>query len=86
MQALDKEIAEYKEKYSAAKHSWDTDRAMLVEVQTLKEQIQKYEHDATIAEKQTDYNKVAEIKYGKIPELQKKLEHIEQRIEDAKQA
>ena len=38
-----------------------------------------------IDEKQTDYNKVAEIKYSTIPNLQKRLTEIEQQLEDVKQ-
>lgn len=50
----------------------------------MKAQISKLEHEAEIAEKQTDYNKVAEIKYSKIPELQKKIIETEKSIESAK--
>ena len=50
----------------------------------IKEEIKKLEHEAEIAEKQTDYNKVAEIRYGKIPEEQKKLKEVEEKIEKAK--
>jgi len=55
-----------------------------LDTKDIHEQIKKLEHDAEIAEKQTDYNKVAEIKYSKIPALQKQLDEIESKIEEAK--
>jgi ATP-dependent Clp protease ATP-binding subunit ClpB len=57
----------------------------LVETKKIKEQLQKLEHEAIIAEKQTDYNKVAEIKYSTIPNLQKQLTDIEQKLAEVKQ-
>lgn len=44
----------------------------------------KLEHEASIAEKQTDYNKVAEIMYGTLPQKRKQLEEIENKIEASK--
>jgi len=77
---LDKEIAELRESYNSAKSTWDDDRSLIIQAKAIKEEIKKLEHDAQIAEKQTDYNKVAEIKYGKIPEKNKELENIESKI------
>ncbi len=81
---IEKELANLKEEYNKLKHEWEQDRQLLLEAKELKEQIQKLEHEAELAEKQTDYNKVAELRYGKIPELQKKLEEVEKKIEQAK--
>jgi ATP-dependent Clp protease ATP-binding subunit ClpB len=55
-----------------------------LDTKEIQEQIKKLEHEAEIAEKQTDYNKVAEIKYSKIPVLQKQLDDIEQKTQEAK--
>ncbi len=84
IQAIEKELAEFKEEYNKLKHEWEEDRKLILEAKKLKEEIQKLEHEAELAEKQTDYNKVAELRYGKIPELQKKLKELEQKIEQAK--
>ncbi len=81
---IEKELANLKEEYNKLKHEWEQDRQLLLEAKELKEQIQKLEHEAELAEKQTDYNKVAELRYGKIPELQKKLDEVEKKIEQAK--
>jgi ATP-dependent Clp protease ATP-binding subunit ClpB len=56
----------------------------LVSSKNIKEQLVDLEHQAQLAEKQTDYNKVAEIRYGKIPQLQKELEELEQKVIEAR--
>lgn len=49
----------------------------MVKIKDIKEQLQNLKHEAEIAEKNTDYNKVAEIKYSQIPALEKELERLE---------
>lgn len=82
---IDKQLADFNETYRTEKTAREGDRKLLVETKKIKEQLQKLEHEAIIAEKQTDYNKVAEIKYSKIPELQKRLADIEQKLDEVKQ-
>lgn len=81
---IDTQLASLKEEYTAKKTRWDEDRKLLTKVKETQEQIAQLEHDATIAEKDTDYNKVAEIRYGKIPALQTQIQTIEKQIEDAR--
>lgn len=81
---IDKELSDKKEEFNKLKSEWEEERQYIIRSKEIKEQIQKLEHEATIAEKATDYNKVAELRYGKIPELQKQLTDIEQRVEKAK--
>ena len=84
VEEIEKELAELREKYNTLKAEWESERQLVIESKKIKEEIKKLEHEAEIAEKQTDYNKVAEIRYGKIPELQNKLKETEQKIEQAK--
>ncbi len=58
----------------------------LIETKEINKQIKDLQHEAELAEKQADYNKTAEIKYSKIPSLEKKLQDIEQNIEKSKQS
>lgn len=81
---IESELASLKETYNALKAEWDQERQLLTESKTIKEQIAACEHDAMIAEKDTDYNKVAELRYGKIPALQKQLEMLDEKIEQAR--
>jgi ATP-dependent Clp protease ATP-binding subunit ClpB len=77
-------LASLKEKYSALKNEREGERKLLIQLKDMKEQVAQLEHDATIAEKDTDYNKVAEIRYGKIPALQQSIESLEKQIDDAR--
>jgi len=81
---IEKELSELKEKHRISKSERESDRELLVNIKNLKEQISRLTHEAEIAEKQTDYNKVAEIKYGKIPELESVIKRIEKEIEQWK--
>ncbi len=81
---IESELASLKETHNALKAERDQERQLLTESKTIKEQIAACEHDAMIAEKDTDYNKVAELRYGKIPALQKQLESLDEKIEQAR--
>lgn len=84
IQTIEKELAELKERTTKLKYEWEEERKMLLQSKEFKEQITKLEHEAELAEKQTDYNKVAEIKYGKIPQLQEQLKKLEREITQAR--
>ena len=57
----------------------------MVKQKELKEQIAQAEHESDIALAQSDYNKVAELKYSRIPGLQKELTTLEEDIEKARE-
>lgn len=82
--AIEKEIAELQESFNKMKAEWEEERWFVFKAKEIKEDLQKLEHEASIAEKQTDYNKVAEIRYGKIPQLQSQLKQLEEKVEKAK--
>jgi len=84
IQEIEKELSAVKEEYNIKKSERELDRKLLLEIKEINEQIKQLHHDAEIAEKQTDYNKVAEIKYSQIPSLEKKLEEIEEKMHNAK--
>jgi len=83
---LEKEIANSREKHNSAKAVWEEDRSLIVKAKSIKEELKKLEHEAAIAEKQTDYNKVAEIKYSQIPAKEKELQNIEDKIAISKES
>ncbi len=84
IQEIEKEIANTKELYLKKKAEWESGRNLLIKIKELNDQIKQFEHEAEIAEKQTDYNKAAKIKYSQIPALQEEIKAIEQKIEEAK--
>ena len=63
---IEKELVELKEKYTIKKAEWERQKAQTQQLKTLKETIKNLEHQAEVAEKQTDYNRVAQIRYGEI--------------------
>ena len=77
IQQIEKELAELKERYRSKKAGREAQKAQWEKIKNLKQQIKSLEHEAQIAEKQTDYNKVAQIRYGDIPQLQKELSELE---------
>jgi ATP-dependent Clp protease ATP-binding subunit ClpB len=73
---LEKELAEQTELYQVWFAQWEASRSGATKINDLKEQIRQWEFEAQSAQKLGDYNKVAELTYGKIPELKLKLEMI----------
>ncbi|MBD2703106.1 ATP-dependent chaperone ClpB [Spirosoma sp. BT702] len=70
---LNKQIADFSEERNALKAKWESEKASVNESRTLKEQLDKLRLEAEQAERSGDYGKVAEIRYGRIPEIETKL-------------
>ncbi len=70
---LNKQIADFSEERNELKARWETEKASVNEGRTLKEQLDKLRLEAEQAERAGDYGKVAEIRYGRIPEIETKL-------------
>ncbi len=85
LQQIEKELADAKEKHERLKTKWEKEREFVIKGKELKEELHKLEHQAQLAEKETDFNKAAEIRYWKIPEIQKQLQQVEERVQKAKQ-
>ena len=74
LQELEKELAELQDKFRSMKAKWENEKNAIGKVQTLREQIEQTNADIEKAQREYDLNKAAELKYGKLPELQKQLE------------
>ena len=74
---LEKELAEYQDKFKTMKARWENEKNDINKVQSLREQIEQVNSDIEKAQREYDLNKAAELKYGKLPELQKQLEQEE---------
>ncbi|MEF9918806.1 MAG: ATP-dependent chaperone ClpB, partial [Eubacterium sp.] len=77
LERLRKELAEYKDRFSEMKIQWDNEKNAVEAVQKIKEEIDGVNHQIEKAEREYDLNKAAELKYGKLPELKKKMEAME---------
>ena len=83
---LNKEIAELQDKRSALRARWTSEKEMIENVQKIKSEIEDLKLQANNLEKQGDYGKVAEIRYGKIKEAESKLVAFEKNLQEAKES
>ncbi|MDJ1499060.1 ATP-dependent chaperone ClpB [Xanthocytophaga agilis] len=77
---LSKELAELNEQRDSLKAKWQNEKSLIDEIQKEKEDIEKYKVEAEQAERSGDYGKVAELRYGRIVESQKKLEELQKQV------
>ncbi len=80
---LNSEIAEKKDEYSAMKAKWNSEKDLVNQVQAEKAKIEEYKFKAEQAERDGFYAEVAEIRYGKIMDCQKKIDEIQQQLENS---
>ncbi len=71
---INKELAELNGKRDGLKARWESERALVDRINTAKERIEQLKFDAQQAEREGDFGKVAEIRYGRIQETEKELE------------
>ncbi len=71
---IEKEIADLKEKTSEIELKWKNEKAILSDIKSIKKQLESLRMEAESAESRADLSKTAEIRYGKIPMLEKDLE------------
>ena len=82
---IQREKSELKEKFDSMKAKWENEKQAIGKVQKLREEIEKINSQIEKAERNYELNKAAELKYGKLPELQKELEKEEEASEKSKE-
>lgn len=81
---LSKNIAEMNEKRNTLNAKWQQEKALIQGIRQQKEQLEQLRLEAEQAERNFDYGKVAEIRYGRITATQKALEALQQQTQDHK--
>ncbi len=81
---LQKELADMREQFSSMKARWENEKNAIGTVQKLREEIEHIGGEIAEAERKYDLNRAAELKYGKLPQLQKELAEQEKLAEEAK--
>ncbi len=85
LEKLEKELAELKERSSQMKAQWQLEKENIQRIREIKERIDRAKTEEQQAERAGDLNKVAEIRYGRIIELQKKLEEENRKLEETQE-
>jgi len=80
LEDLNKEIAELADQRADLRAKWQSEKGAVEGIQKVKEQIESFKHEADQAERNGDYGKVAEIRYGKIKEAEIKLKELESKM------
>ena len=73
LKTLEKELADIGERAGALKSQWEQEKAKIAELRATKKQLEDLQLEIDKAERAADYGKAAELKYGKLPETQKRL-------------
>lgn len=87
LEEIQKELANMRAKFKEMKAKWENEKDAISKVQKLREEIEKVNVEIEKAERSYDLNKAAELKYGKLPELQRQLheeEQIAERVESSR--
>ena len=82
---LQKELAEERDSFNAMKAQWENEKNAIGRVQQLRETIEDLNRQIEAAEQNYDLEKAAELKYGRLPEAQRKLNEEEQKVNSARE-
>ena len=83
---LDKDIAELKDKEKAFRAKWEGEKALVNRIQDDKQQMENLKLEAERAEREGNYERVAEIRYSKLKMLEDDIKHIQQQLKNAQGA
>ena len=76
MEKIDSQLKELNEKRSVLMKKWEDEKAILDGLQTSRQELENFKIQAQVAERAGDYGKVAELRYGKIADVQKKIDGL----------
>ncbi|TLU88517.1 MAG: AAA family ATPase [Chlorobium sp.] len=84
LEEIEKQLANLSEEQRLIKAKWDSEKELIKASRDLKSQLEQLRVQAEEYERQGDYGKVAEIRYGKIVQIERELEENRQKIEEKK--
>ena len=79
---LEKELAELNEKKAAFKAQWESEKQEVEKIQNINTEIEKVKLEIADAQRKNDYNKLAELQYGKLPALEKQRADEEEKAKN----
>ena len=80
LKSLRSEVANFKEERNEINAKWIGEKELVETIQTIKSDIENFKLEAERSEREGDYGKVAELRYGKIKEAQEQLEDLQQKL------
>jgi ATP-dependent Clp protease ATP-binding subunit ClpB len=80
--ALEQEIADLKERSAAMKAQWQAEKSAIQEIQTLKAEVEQIRMEIEQATRRGDLQRAAELRYGRLPEAERKLAEREARLQE----
>ena len=86
LEKLNGEIAELQEEVNAFKAKWKSEKELVNRIQQNKQQIEQLKFEAERAEREGNYGRVAEIRYGKLKELEDEIARIQEQLREAQGA
>ena len=81
---IQKDLADLNQERTKLRAQWESERSLIDEIQKNKDAIEQYRFEADRAEREGDYGKVAEIRYGKIKEAERRIEEVKAKLADMK--
>jgi len=82
LEHLRKELADLRHQADTYRAQWETEKEGIKKLQTLREEIEKTRQQIAIAEREYDLNRAAELKHGRLPELEQRLHEAEHKLTD----
>jgi len=83
LEDLRKELADLRDRSKTLRTQWDTEKEEIKSVQVLREKIEKVRQEIEVAEREYDLNRAAELKHGRLPELERQLAESEGKLPGA---
>jgi len=81
LKSITEQIANTKERLDSLTAAWKSEKEVVDTIQNIKEEIEKLEHEADVAERDSDYEKVAKIRYGDLKEKEAMLKSAEEKLD-----
>ncbi|MEY2985186.1 MAG: ClpB protein [Cyanobacteriota bacterium] len=82
LEKLEKELANFKEEQSRFNAQWQSEKTIIDQIRTVKESIDQTNLEIQQAQRDYDYNRAAELQYGKLTDLQRQVETLEKQLAD----
>jgi ATP-dependent Clp protease ATP-binding subunit ClpB len=86
LQAVEEEIAELRERADSMKALWQREKSLIAEIQKIKAEIEAAKTELQLAQRRGDLNRAAELRFGRLPELEKSLAAKNTELQSAQKA